>query len=173
MKTCSKCQEKFKTHVKINGQYKNLGSRKFCLKCSPWGQHNTKDLITGPIDLPSEKTCPKCHNIYPRNSKHFYSRKNRRDFSGYCKSCNTVVKMEQIRELKRQCLEHLGGKCLICKYDAYDGALDFHHKKPDEKEFQISKFRSLKFENIVKELNKCVILCATCHREVHGGIRSI
>lgn len=41
MKTCKKCGELFPLLVEIDGNVKNLGGRKFCLKCSPFGSHNT------------------------------------------------------------------------------------------------------------------------------------
>lgn len=47
-------------------------------------------------------------------------------------------------------------------------AFDFHHLDPMEKDFSISD-RMTSFEAIVRELAKCVLLCARCHREVHDG----
>ena len=41
MKTCKKCGCQFPFLVEINGETKNVGSRTFCLKCSPYGTHNT------------------------------------------------------------------------------------------------------------------------------------
>ena len=51
------------------------------------------------------------------------------------------------------------------------GALEFHHKDPNAKEFILSNVKSHKFnETIILELNKCMLLCANCHRELHGKI---
>jgi len=47
-------------------------------------------------------------------------------------------------------------------------AMDFHHPDPLLKDFSISQ-RMTSWEAIRKELDKCVLLCATCHREVHDG----
>ena len=41
---------------------------------------------------------------------------------------------------------------------------------PNSKDFNISDSRSLKFENIKEELDKCILLCSTCHKELHAGI---
>lgn len=41
MKNCRKCQEYIPNSIVINGRKKNLQNRKFCLKCSPFGKHNT------------------------------------------------------------------------------------------------------------------------------------
>lgn len=44
MKTCLKCGKEFKIKIKINGKIKNLGNRKYCIECSPFGVHNTKQF---------------------------------------------------------------------------------------------------------------------------------
>ncbi len=44
MKICDKCGDKFPILIKIHGITRNLNSRRFCLKCSPWGKHNTSNL---------------------------------------------------------------------------------------------------------------------------------
>ena len=48
-------------------------------------------------------------------------------------------------------------------------ALEFHHPDPMTKEFNISD-RITSFEAIRAELDKCHLLCANCHREVHDGL---
>lgn len=69
--------------------------------------------------------------------------------------------------LKERAIQHLGGKCQICGYDKCPAAFDFHHLDPDEKDFAISEV--MDWERLVVELDKCVLLCANCHREVHAG----
>jgi hypothetical protein len=62
-----------------------------------------------------------------------------------------------------------GGRCAICGYDRCPTAFDFHHVDPWAKDFAISQ-RMTSFRAIQRELDKCVLLCATCHREVHDGL---
>ena len=63
-----------------------------------------------------------------------------------------------------------GGVCQCCKYNKYIGALEFHHINPDEKDFGISvKGYTRSWENNKKELDKCVLVCSNCHREIHAG----
>ena len=45
MKICKNCNKSFPFIVEINGIKHNLGGRKFCLDCSPFGKHNTTDLL--------------------------------------------------------------------------------------------------------------------------------
>lgn len=44
MKNCAKCKKEFKSWVRVDGRVHNLKNRKFCLECSPFKKHNTKDL---------------------------------------------------------------------------------------------------------------------------------
>ena len=44
--------------------------------------------------------------------------------------------------------------------------LDFHHISPEEKINDIAHMiKSSSIDNLEKEINKCVLLCANCHRE--------
>lgn len=42
MPICRHCGDKFPNHILLDGMWKTLNSRKFCLTCSPFGKHNTK-----------------------------------------------------------------------------------------------------------------------------------
>lgn len=61
------------------------------------------------------------------------------------------------------------GGCQKCGYNKCIEALDFHHRNPDEKEYDIAQMirNHRTQEAIVQEMQKCVILCANCHREFH------
>ena len=51
-------------------------------------------------------------------------------------------------------------------------ALQFHHLDPTQKDFGISG-TTKSFEKLKPELDKCVLLCANCHGEVHEGLLDI
>lgn len=70
--------------------------------------------------------------------------------------------------LKERAVAFLGGKCHICGYDKCPAAFDFHHTDPRTKDFTISN-RTVWGPELESELRKTVLLCATCHREVHAG----
>jgi hypothetical protein len=79
---------------------------------------------------------------------------------------------ERRRNLKKQAINYLGGKCSICGYNKSVNALHFHHKDPTQKDFGISK--SIKsWEKIKIELDKCILLCANCHAEEHEKLFKI
>ena len=72
------------------------------------------------------------------------------------------------RKVRLLAIEHLGGKCMRCGYSKYPEVLEFHHKNPANKEFNVSrKGHCRSWKRIEKEIEKCVLLCANCHREVH------
>ena len=71
---------------------------------------------------------------------------------------------------KERAVEYKGGKCLICGYNRCINAFDFHHLDPKEKDFAISGNCNRAWEKVKSELDKCVMLCSNCHREVHAGL---
>ncbi len=72
---------------------------------------------------------------------------------------------------KQKAVEYKGGCCQLCGYDKYVGALQFHHLNPNEKEFSLGKTgATYVWEDVKKELDKCICLCANCHAEVHAGL---
>jgi 5-methylcytosine-specific restriction endonuclease McrA len=79
----------------------------------------------------------------------------------------TYVKKKR-SERKAKAIELKGGKCAQCGYDRCSYALEFHHLSHDTKDKDISQFfiRNT-WEGVLKELEKCILLCANCHRELH------
>jgi len=68
------------------------------------------------------------------------------------------------RRLKELAVEKKGGKCTFCGYNRYLGALDFHHL--EGKDFGLTR----SWAKVAKELEKCVLVCSNCHREIHAGL---
>lgn len=107
-------------------------------------------------------TISKYVNVRPRTKLHIQQRKAAQGGS---------VK-EWLKKTKLKLINHRGGKCVICGYSKYIGALQFHHVNPSEKSFTISG-KTKAFSSLLAESEKCVILCANCHAEVHGGFSKI
>lgn len=164
MKTCQLCNRNFPVRVKINGLSRNLNTRKYCLVCSPFGAHNTKQLKQQQ-DI-TEKHCPKCNEIKPVGS--FYSKRKKTGLLSYCKICTNMQTLERQRSLKQLAVEYLGGKCVECGFSGHCAAFDFHHKNPMVKDFTIGQMKLTAFEKIKPELDKCELLCANCHRICHA-----
>ncbi len=72
------------------------------------------------------------------------------------------------REIRLKAIEYMGGKCIRCGYNKYIEVLEFHHKDPKQKLFRIGQ-RGLtrSWERVKREIEKCDLLCANCHREMH------
>ena len=84
-----------------------------------------------------------------------------------CKECVKENERKKYQNFKKQINKYKSDKgCAKCGCKKFY-VLDFHHKDPNEKEFTISDSTRVKFESILSELNKCIILCANCHREFH------
>jgi DNA-binding transcriptional ArsR family regulator len=91
-----------------------------------------------------------------------------------CARCRSDAVSKRRRRLKEILVDEAGGRCMLCGYARYVGALEFHHRDPETKEFGIGNrglTRSL--DAVRAEAAKCVLLCANCHSEVEGGIVKI
>lgn len=78
---------------------------------------------------------------------------------------------ERRRRLKSRAVDYSGGKCLKCDYGCCEPALEFHHLDPNEKDFSLSTkgfFRV--WETIEIEIQKTILLCCRCHRELHSEL---
>ncbi len=71
---------------------------------------------------------------------------------------------------KLELLRKAGSRCSICGYHKNLAALVFHHTGSAEKDFKLD-MRSLsnrKFEPVLSEISKCILVCANCHAELHN-----
>ena len=73
------------------------------------------------------------------------------------------------KERKLKLIDMSGGKCMKCGYNKNYAALQFHHKNPENKLFTLDsrKLSNTRWDSIVKEWEKCELLCANCHSEEH------
>jgi len=87
------------------------------------------------------------------------------DARGYCKNhLNRQVRIEVWTKI----LEIKGNKCKICNNTYHFSCYDLHHRDPSLKDFTISTAISGKsIEKILKEVEKCDLLCSNCHRLFH------
>jgi len=81
---------------------------------------------------------------------------------------------ERRRKLRLQAIEYGGGRCQLCGYRRCKRALSFHHKDPNKKDFGLSAHGLTRsWEKMKPELDKCILVCANCHMEIHEGIRKL
>ncbi len=95
----------------------------------------------------------------------------RKDSSYRCGKCASEWVIDSRIRKKEGLVKIFGGKCKICGYNKYVGALDFHHLNPKTKSFALSvKGLCYSWDSIKKEAEKCVLLCKNCHAEVENNI---
>ena len=121
------------------------------------------------------KICKKCGRELPLDQ--FETGRNQ------CKDCRREYRRQRRKEHpeihRAQAIRHqekqgewlnsIKTPCIVCG-ESEPLCIDFHHLDPTEKEFTIGKHRSRSKEWLMSEIQKCVCLCANCHRKVHGGL---
>ena len=163
MKNCKKCKRPIPCRVWIDGRMRTINNRTYCLQCSPFGSHNTKQIhISMGISGDRECICEICKKPYIFNRKKANSSKR----------CNSCYVKDRRRKLKEYAIKLKGGKCVKCGYDGCFASLDFHHLDPKEKEFGISGNNFSK-KRIEEEIKKCILVCKNCHGEIETGIIKI
>ena len=160
MPLCKKCEEPFsRRYIDESGKVFNLQRRKYCFKCSPFNQHNTKQLDI----FDNDRICRICDKPFKSNRRRI------------CQSCNTNI---QRQNKKLFLMSIVGYNCWNCNYGGeskYFPLLDMHHVNPSNKKFQLSStyIATLSNEEIVEEAKKCILLCNRCHMEYHYEIGTI
>jgi len=78
------------------------------------------------------------------------------------------------KKIREMAVSYGGSKCAICGYNKCIKALEFHHIDSKGKDFGISaKGYTRSWVQVKREIKKCILLCANCHREVHEGITQL
>ncbi len=125
---------------------RSLYRRRFCLKCSPFGAHNTSRFAPGSSDEERKRSA---------------RARRLRSWVAYGR--------ERRRKRKRELVAAFGGACIECGYARTVATLEFHHREAGTKEFSIAEFSGSR-ERLLAEAAKCDLLCANCHRRRHAMI---
>ena len=142
---CVACGRPFPAKMVIDGRMRSLYRRRFCLECSPFGDHNTSKV---PLGLRSTEEVVKARRNRRREQFRRSLRKRR-------------------RKRKLDLVTAYGGRCVDCGYATCPEALQFHHRDPSTKEFGLGKF-SGSLARLMKEAAKCDLVCTNCHRIRHA-----
>ena len=160
MKNCAKCNKEFPNRILVDGKYRNTQRRKYCLECSPFGDHNTIKL-----EEKINTNCLNCSTELNNRQKMFCSKKCKvKGYPYYAYQKKRGV------ERKTELVLIKGGCCSKCGYDKNLAALEFHHINPSEKETQLDvrTLTNRTWEFILKEAEKCILICSNCHSEHHN-----
>lgn len=139
---------------------KGLSTRKIAKECN-YSQCNVRywlkkyNLKTNP----TLKSCNVC-KVCKKEFKDYQGKKRAR-----CGPCNTKIRRYRTKEAA---IKYLGGKCKKCKWVGNQSAFEFHHLDPSKKDFTIGAVSNKSWESIIKEIDKCELLCANCHKIIHS-----
>ena len=118
------------------------------------------------VYLLKEKEKEYKRKYYLKNREKIIKRSAKR----YKKNKKHVIQRTKARRYlhKQRAIDYKGGRCQHCKNTfEWIGVYDFHHCNPIEKEKDITDLMGLSWEKILKEIDKCILLCANCHRIEH------
>ena len=114
------------------------------------------------------KQCRYCRKEYDENHFGIALTRNEKVYRRHkCRYCYRQSKKNLILKYRRWIEDYKKQRyCERCEERDFR-VLDFHHSNKD-KDFNISEFqRSAGFKKLTEEVEKCVLLCANCHRVVH------
>ena len=113
------------------------------------------------------KKCSKCFAELPITEfhKNGFGTDGSQKYRGYCKKCACSLEMERYWD-KREYVDAQKTTCEKCG-ETRVYVLDFHHRVPSDKDYTIGRMMKGKLEVIQSEIDKCVVLCANCHRAFH------
>lgn len=111
------------------------------------------------------KNCTKC--LVEKEDSDFYEKRPDRKQS-LCKNCFNEYCVQRWVQRKKDAVAYKGGKCQECGYCKNYGALDFHHRDSETKDFDWTKLRLRSLKSIKTELDKCNLLCKNCHTAFHN-----
>lgn len=103
------------------------------------------------------KTCRKC---YPSGAARRKERKQR-GVGNKPSDSNTFQKNKNRAKIQSIKIER---GCIDCGFNRHPAALDFDHLPGSSKVNNISNMLTCSWESIIKEIDKCEVVCANCHR---------
>ena len=139
---------------------------------------NRKEYNAAYYQKTKEKQGKESKKRYAEN-KDYYKELNK---SNRLKWVSNPEVAQRLKEQRKERYEK--HKKIICDIQIYYGCmnpnccwkgnflpcdLDYHHYDSSLKSMQVSQMASCCLDTIVKEINKCVILCSICHRRHHSG----
>jgi hypothetical protein len=134
----------------------------------------SEDMVINMIKSYSEcnnlSKVAKLYNISRGTVRFYVKPKERNEIIDKRKyNVEAVTKTRQKRKI--ELIKYKGGKCENCEYNKTNSALQFHHINPEEKDFTIGG-KNYSWDIMKKEVDKCILVCANCHCEIHEEIRN-
>jgi hypothetical protein len=126
----------------------------------------------------SDKTCSKCKVSKPLSDFNFRNAAAGL-YQSYCKECGNKLTRSHYRNNKRQYLDRnlrsylkrrelvrqiKSRACADCgiQYPFY--VMDFDHREGETKEYELNRVDRMTTRALLREIEKCDVVCANCHR---------
>lgn len=142
---CTKCDQKKDSNLFYNRKDRAKGKQSICVDCQSkrykmYRLKNTKKLGAN---------FQKWKQKNPKRMKELISiRDKKRD-----------------KEFREILLSHKNSPCMDCKIQYPSYAMDFDHRDPSEKLFNVSQINKASSSiKLLEEIAKCDLVCANCHR---------
>lgn len=158
--TCTHCGSQIEKTLKAIKAHQRLKRENFF--CSQKCLHNWQSTTFAGIKAPKQKRKPR--GVLCIKCKENKRSNNQR----YCRPCLYKYQMKRWIKRKIAAVAHLGGKCVRCGRGEHYLIFDFHHRDKEDKEFDWPKLRKRRWDDVLKELGKCDLLCVICHRLTHA-----
>ncbi|TFG94176.1 hypothetical protein E4H12_15640 [Candidatus Thorarchaeota archaeon] len=131
------------------------------------------------------KTCSHCER--DKSLEEFDKKATNPDgLQRYCKPCRKEIAAKYYKRSRKEIIakslarsragaqkfKELKGtlQCFFCGEDEAV-CLEFHHRDPAEKDFTVSyAVRHYGWELLLKEIEKCTVVCSNCHKKLHAGL---
>lgn len=147
MKTCKYCGRSFADNT-------SNSSRKFCSKSCRYAERYRR-LYQPTQESREPRECNYCGASFsPGHGRQVYC----------CRDCKERAKTDRVGEWLRE--YKLARGCADCGFCAHSWALEFHHLSGRDKLYNTNELTS--FEKAQEEIERCVVLCANCHRIRHA-----
>ena len=123
----------------------------------------SNNIICDLLENKVTKICPICGKSFTLEN----NGGNRK----FCLECSPSTNNSTFKFIafKKNWIKNHGNGCCKCGYNKCIDALEFHHLNPEEKEITLSNRGHYSIEDMMAEAEKCIILCANCHREIHAS----
>ncbi len=127
----------------------------------------------------AHKKCSKCGLVKPAEEFNFRYRDSEVRH-GYCRDCGKELTRSHYRrrkpsylkrnlrayaERRRMVVEAKSRPCADCRIQYPYYVMDFDHRDGDLKEFSLNSVHRVTKRAILREIEKCDVVCANCHRE--------
>lgn len=129
-----------------------------------------------------KKQCSKCNLLLPISQFYKRTKGSRDGYQSRCKTCHKQYRQQHYQENRKKYLKKASEwnkrerqrwskfkatlRCSICRED-HPACIEFHHNDGRKEHNIANMVGRYKMSTILKEITKCDILCANCHRKTH------